>query len=409
MDNQATPTLLGLNGAVQKLRRLRLAGEESGEYTEKWLQDLLFSSPDLLPIKDVDPAYDSLIPVCRELSTEAGFIDLLYVTPSGTLTICEVKLWRNPEARRKVVGQILDYASELSRWTYEDLQREVGRATKKHGNVLFEMVKARHPDADERAFCDALSRNLRTGRFLLLIVGDGIREGTRQIADYLTEKGNLAFSLGLVELKLYALEDGTRLVVPSIHARTEILSRTLFVVGSPGIGAPEETDEVEETFEARDERLQVRRENSLSFWTNVLKDLKLDDPSQPPAKPGRGSNIAFGGFTENLASVKAWYSPDANNQVGVYLRIPDSAYSDQLAALLADSMDQIRLEIGDDVDLKKSSADDDHYIGVRRSFGDVIGKDREAAVIFLRTTINKFINTFRHRIRRFAEDAAKAN
>ncbi len=34
--------------------------------------------------------------------------------------LVEAKLWRNPEARRKVIGQILDYAKELSRWNYED-------------------------------------------------------------------------------------------------------------------------------------------------------------------------------------------------------------------------------------------------------------------------------------------------
>jgi len=45
----------------------------------------------------------------------------------GRLAVVEVKLWRNPEARRKVVAQILDYAKELSNWDYEDLQREVSK------------------------------------------------------------------------------------------------------------------------------------------------------------------------------------------------------------------------------------------------------------------------------------------
>ena len=43
----------------------------------------------------------------------------------GYLTLVETKLWRNPEARRTVVAQIIDYASHLSTWTYDDLRQAV--------------------------------------------------------------------------------------------------------------------------------------------------------------------------------------------------------------------------------------------------------------------------------------------
>jgi RecB family endonuclease NucS len=106
---------------------------ESGAFTEDWLQDQLFQHPRLLPTEDIDPAYSQLIPVCRELNTPAGPIDMVYVTPQGRLVLTETKLWRNPEARRKVIAQILDYAKELAQWTYEDLSREVNRAPRASG------------------------------------------------------------------------------------------------------------------------------------------------------------------------------------------------------------------------------------------------------------------------------------
>ena len=65
-----------------------------------------------------------------DLNTPVGLLDILMVTPNGKLVIIETKLWRNPEARRKVIAQILDYAKELSRWNYEDLQRELNRRLK---------------------------------------------------------------------------------------------------------------------------------------------------------------------------------------------------------------------------------------------------------------------------------------
>jgi len=99
--------------------------------------------------------------------------------------LVECKLWRNPEGRREVVGQILDYAKELSRWSSSDLHREVNRRLKRDGNPLLEMVRAVEPKVDEIQFNDALTANLRRGRFLLLIVGDGIREGVEAIAEYL--------------------------------------------------------------------------------------------------------------------------------------------------------------------------------------------------------------------------------
>ena len=74
------------------------------ETTEAWLQQLLHRYPDLLPIDEISTAWGPLISLGQEIPLPVGFIDNLYVSPAGELTIGEAKLWRNPEARRKVVG-----------------------------------------------------------------------------------------------------------------------------------------------------------------------------------------------------------------------------------------------------------------------------------------------------------------
>ncbi len=147
----------------------------------------------------------------RELNTPAGPIDVLYATPTGRLVALEAKLWRNPEARRKVIGQILDYAKELSRWSYDDLQREVACATRAetgHPGNLHALVRRRYPDTDECAFIDGVAKTLRKGEFLLLIVGDGIREGAASIAEFLEANGMLHFTFGLVEMAIRLGGDG---------------------------------------------------------------------------------------------------------------------------------------------------------------------------------------------------------
>jgi hypothetical protein len=114
----------------------------------------------------------------------------------------------------------LDYAKELTRWSSSDLQREVSRRLRRDGNPLLELMRDADPLLDEVRFNDALTANLRRGRFLLLIVGDGIREGVETIAEYLQAHAGLHFSLGLIEMPIYLMPDGDRLVVPRVFART---------------------------------------------------------------------------------------------------------------------------------------------------------------------------------------------
>ncbi|MFD2648258.1 hypothetical protein ACFSX5_10690 [Devosia albogilva] len=199
--------------------------------SEADIQELVQAYPGSLPVAEIDPMFANPVPICRELNTSAGPIDNFLVTPSGLPVLVECKLWRNPEGRREVVGQILDYAKELSRWSSSDLQREVSiRLKRREGNPLLELVRAAHPEVDEMEFNDALTLNLRRGRFLLLIVGDGIRAGVEAIAEYLQAHAGLHFSLGLVEMPIYVMPDGQRLVVPRVLAKTAIITRNVVSV-----------------------------------------------------------------------------------------------------------------------------------------------------------------------------------
>ena len=68
-------------------------------YTEKKIQDLIFKNPPCLPVSDIDESYNPLIPVCKELRTDAGELDIFMVTPNGDMLIIETKLWKNPGSR----------------------------------------------------------------------------------------------------------------------------------------------------------------------------------------------------------------------------------------------------------------------------------------------------------------------
>jgi hypothetical protein len=189
--------VLNDEAAPQLVRRVP-AGDARREHK---LRDLIFDHPECLPVHELDPSYGRVFTVAREFNVpRVGYVDVLLADERGRLVVVECKLWRNPQARREVVGQILDYARELSRFGYEDLQRQIAIATKRPGNVLYAMAGEAGSNLDESSFVDRVSRDLAAGRFLLLVVGDGITEGTRRIGEYLRDQPGLAFDFGLVEI-----------------------------------------------------------------------------------------------------------------------------------------------------------------------------------------------------------------
>lgn len=227
----------GSDASTRSLKPIPLTKE--GEYDEKWLQHLIMKHPGLLPIEHIEPALTPAIPICMELPVPSGYVDNLYATPLGDLIIVEAKLWRNYEARREVLGQIIDYAKDLSSWSYEELEDAIRRATKAlqqgatdTSTKLYEIVRASAgAEIDESRFIDAVMRNLRRGRFLLLIVGDGIQEGVERLTSFLQQHAGLHFTLSLVEMAIFALPDANGYIVqPRIVARTTNIDRGIVTI-----------------------------------------------------------------------------------------------------------------------------------------------------------------------------------
>lgn len=214
-------------GKVEELTAQRL---EHTPFNEDALQKLLAEHPELLPVREIEPAYVPLACAGREVDTRAGPIDLLFVTPTGNLVVVETKLWRNAEARRSVVAQILDYAKALARLSYREFDALVVKAT---GRRLADLARGicANPEEefDEQEFVDAVTRNLRACRLLLLIVGEGIREGVEELTNLLQDSGGRRFSLALIELPLYRLEktDFPLLVAPRVIAHTKEILRAV--------------------------------------------------------------------------------------------------------------------------------------------------------------------------------------
>jgi hypothetical protein len=367
--------------------------------SEADIQALIHAHPECLPIAEIDRMFLGPVPICTELGTQAGEIDNFMVTPSGLPVLGECKLWRNPEARREVVGQILDYAKELRRWSSSDLQREVSRRLRHNGNPLLEKVRAVDPRVDEIEFNDALTANLRRGRFLLLIVGDGIREGVEAIAEYLQMHAGLHFSLGLVELPIYLMPDGSRLVAPRVLAKTMIVTRD--VVALPEGYALQEVQDPEMAEGDVDPERDALGDAYQAFWKEFLAGLKLDDPEQPIPRPARQGHIAF-----TLPAPTSWLTVYRNlrrGEVGVALSYWADTAGESAVKAIVDDWDAVKAELGGTATL--TTHKDRPYISEALTVGQLNDPEvRKRAFEWLRGRVNSFVNVLRPRARSAAAD-----
>lgn len=333
-------TLVLLNGDAAPLVVSREA--EGIARREDVLRDLLFAYPQMLPVHDVDPGFGRLVPIAKELVIpDVGRIDALLADERGRLVVVECKLWRNPQARREVVGQILDYARALARFSYEDLQRQIAVATKRQGNVLYELVREGGEVADEARFVDQVSRDLAAGRFLLLIVGDGITEGTQRIGEFLNLHAGLAFDFAMIEMAQYCFldpsNDAERVIVqPRLLARTALIERSVIRNEATGVQISDLVEEREAVAPraAAGPRIDSEAQQQWrDFVERFVAQMRFDDPGQPPPRHG-GINwmrVPLPG----PASLTLWRSKP-QGVVGAFASFRGSDALDLYQALLAD-------------------------------------------------------------------------
>jgi hypothetical protein len=335
------------------LRRADLGANSAlGHYDEAWLQTLLHAHPEVFPIGQIESGYGDLIPLCRELPLSfgggrSGSLDNLFVTRDGKLVLVEAKLWRNPEARRTVVAQALEYAAAVFRMSYGELESAVAKArgaSKMPASSMFEIVAGASGGVDEDEFIDEVARNLERGRAIIAVVGDGIREDIIPLADLLQSHAGHRFTFALVELAVYETPaNGTRLVVPSVLAQTVLLERGVvriegdrLTVEPPTSGSAKQPtgrrmgideDEFFELLGQRDTRLPevlktfLAKAEAFGVYADMQSGLNLKHAS-PTEHPLNMGTISKAGFVDTGPST--WFGREAVGR----------PYSESLARLI---------------------------------------------------------------------------
>ena len=399
--------LLEKRGEIARAAARLPFGETYGR-NEAWLRDTLFGHPDVLPVGDIDDAFAPLLPLCRELRTEAGPVDIAFINPAGRLTLVECKLWRNPEARRKVVAQVLDYARAISRWSYSDLQRQVSMATGRKGNVPFDLARTRDPSLGEHRFADSVSRFLRAGRFLLLVAGDGIREDVISLAEIVNRNALCGFSLGLIEVALYDLGNDELAVQPRTIVRTHVIERSVMVLQNEGgtlawaEGASPATEALgtEEPASNGANASPDRRAEFREWWQSIL-GMRFDDPDQDQPKLYFPNNVRMALPWRHL-HLSAYRAAD---DCGVFLSGPPEEYG-ELFRQLGVELDRLLAELPEGTMLDRPG--EPARVAIVTSRPNATFASDAAKRDWLRTTLNAYVNALRPRLKRLAQGQAVA-
>lgn len=181
-----------------------------GYASEDELQAMLAQHPELLQ-EDADAP---LRTVCREVPMDGQSLDILMVDATGLPVAVEVKLDKNAEIRRKVVGQALEYAALLSSLTVDELDSitngslsEILQTLSAEGRTTFE---------DLRKACGT---HLRAGQVRIIVAVDEAPESLAQILEFLSRRSDL--DIRLVRLQKYTLKTGGALIVPNLLVKPE--------------------------------------------------------------------------------------------------------------------------------------------------------------------------------------------
>lgn len=176
----------------------------TGYKSEASLQQIIAEHPSLIP------GVSNRAVACREFSSGVGPADVVILDESGDLTLIECKLTTNPQIRREIVGQVLDYASRLWGMPVDEFEAAWRRASKSDTSPLAAF------DDEGTDTRESLAENLESGRMRLVLAVDQVNDDLKRIVEYLN-------SITLAEVSVFVMEfvraerDGVEVLMPTAY------------------------------------------------------------------------------------------------------------------------------------------------------------------------------------------------
>ena len=190
--------------------------------SEKELQNLTIKYPELLSLLSESESTPVLI--SDEVRISTGRIDNFLVDNEAIPILIEVKERSNVELKRKVVGQLLDYASTISNDLIEmNFEEEIISSCRKHSFDEIEVLNNLYQNYEKEEFWEIFSKNLKNNRFKLVVLADKFYPSTEKIIQYLNQETLNTNFIGL-ELMKFEVNENT-VIVPKLIGSTYFSSK----------------------------------------------------------------------------------------------------------------------------------------------------------------------------------------
>jgi len=191
--------------------------------SEKELQNLTIKYPELLSLLSQSESPPVLI--SDEVRISTGRIDNFLVDNEAIPILIEVKERSNIELKRKVVGQLLDYASTISNDLIEmNFEEEIISSCRKHSFDEIEVLNNLYQNYEKEEFWEIFSKNLKNNRFKLVVLADKFYPSTERIIQYLNQETQNTNFIGL-ELMKFEINENT-VIVPKLIGSTYFSSNS---------------------------------------------------------------------------------------------------------------------------------------------------------------------------------------
>jgi len=287
-----------------------------------------------------------------------------------------------------VVAQTLDYVSSLAAWSYADLRERVAAAIGYKGNIPYEVAQSRGGSKlSETKFAEVAAQSLREGRFLVLLVGDGLREGVRSLTELVSRPATKAFSFGLVEVALFKFVGKQIAVLPRVLARPEVIVRHATVINMrDGAMVVEETDGAPN----KRKELTAGSKAHLRAWWEPILEMRFDDQEQEPpfwlATNNVVLNTPFPGIQIKALAIVG------SAQIGIFMSGPRVENMKLIEGHLKRERQSLLRELPDGTEIR---AGDKWPITLMKF--DIPTDDKRRA--WLMDNLNKFVSVLRPRLK----------
>ena len=244
------------------------------EKNEDFLEKLISDKPEILGFDAIQEGIYGPYKTFRQLSFSISqgrtvIPDIIILSASGHVILIEVKKYGNPELRdRRVISQILDYASAFTQKSKEEIYRVFMKGNKNEN--WYDYIRELFPKIDDYGnLADELINKMISGNINIMISCDKLPHGVKEIIEGLCTQSAIDYKLDVLEITPYIKDENKEKIIfiPKPRITTTVIGRTVVNINLKNQNAKIEIqttslDEIEENVK------EIEKGRKGRYWTD---------------------------------------------------------------------------------------------------------------------------------------------